>query len=80
MTDLTRRFMLKATGALGASMLSAGRAAATPGLDASQPGAARTAPTSLPTIYIFLNPAEAAFIENAVARLHSRGYRLAGSI
>jgi len=50
-------------------MLSAGRAAATPGLDASQPGAARTAPTSLPTIYIFLNPAEAAFIENAVARL-----------
>jgi gluconate 2-dehydrogenase gamma chain len=61
--------MLKATGALGASMLSAGRAAAAPGLDASPSSAARTAPTPLPTIYIFLNPGEAAFIESAVARL-----------
>jgi gluconate 2-dehydrogenase gamma chain len=62
--------MLKATGALGASMLSAGNAAAaTPGLDASASGAVRVAPTASPTIYVFLNRAEAGFIESAVARL-----------
>jgi gluconate 2-dehydrogenase gamma chain len=61
--------MLKATGALGASMLSAGNAAATtPGLDPSPSSASRAAPVS-PTIYVFLNREEAAFIESAVARL-----------
>jgi gluconate 2-dehydrogenase gamma chain len=61
--------MLKATGALGASMLSAGSAAAaTPGLNGSASGAARAASAS-PTIYVFLNRQEAAFIESAVARL-----------
>jgi gluconate 2-dehydrogenase gamma chain len=55
--------MLKATGALGASMLSARGAvvAAT-----AQGGLAPNAP---PTTFIFLNRGEAAFIESAVARL-----------
>ncbi len=69
MTDLTRRFMLKATGAIGASMLSAGSSAAAPGLDASPSGAARAAANAPPTTYVFLNREEAAFIESAVARL-----------
>jgi len=66
-TDLTRRYMLKATGAIGASMLSAGSgaAAAAQGLDASSSGAAHAAPTT----YVFFNREEAAFIERAVARL-----------
>src|SRR5258705_1604002 len=68
-TDLTRRFMLKATGAIGASMLSAGSSAAAPGLDASPSGAARAAANAPPTTYVFLNREEAAFIESAVARL-----------
>ena len=72
MTDLTRRFMLKATGAIGASMLSAASGAAAPmaqGLDASPSGAAPGAPNAAPTTYVFLNREEAAFIESAVARL-----------
>lgn len=70
-TDLTRRFMLKATGAIGASMLSAGGAAAAAarGPDACSSGVARAAPDASPTTYIFLNREEAAFIESAVARL-----------
>lgn len=71
MTDLTRRFMLKATGAVGASMLSAGSGAAAAtaqGLDSSS-GAARAARNAAPTTYVFLNREEAAFIERAVARL-----------
>jgi gluconate 2-dehydrogenase gamma chain len=50
-------------------MLSAGNAAATPGLDASPSDTARAAPTAPPTIYVFFNREEAAFIESAVARL-----------
>jgi gluconate 2-dehydrogenase gamma chain len=64
--------MLKATGAIGASMLSAGgaaAAAAAQGSDASSPGAARAAPNTPPMTYVFLNREEAAFIESAVARL-----------
>jgi gluconate 2-dehydrogenase gamma chain len=68
--DLTRRFMLKATGAIGAAMLSPGGAAAeTRGPETSPPVAARTEPTAPPPIYVFLNREEAAFIESAVARL-----------
>src|ERR1700722_4988594 len=62
-TDLTRRFMLKATGAIGASMLSAGSGAAAP-MAQELRASARDAPT-----YIFLNREEAAFIECAVQRL-----------
>jgi gluconate 2-dehydrogenase gamma chain len=71
-TDLTRRFMLKATGAIGASMLSAGggaAAAAAEGSDASASGVAHAVPNAAPTTYVFLNREEAAFIERAVARL-----------
>ena len=70
MADLTRRFMLKATGAIGASMLSAGGAAAgTRGSEAAAPGGAHVAPSASPSIYVFLNREDAAFIESAVARL-----------
>src|SRR3984957_11939052 len=63
--------MLKATGAIGASMLSAGSgaAAAAQGLDASSSGAAHAVPNAAPTTYVFFNREEAAFIERAVARL-----------
>ena len=72
MTDFTRRFILKATGAIGASVLSAGGGAAdarTQGRDASPSGAAPAAPNRQPMTYVFLNREEAAFIESAVARL-----------
>ena len=72
MADLTRRFMLKATGAMGASLLSlrgGSAAAAEQGLDASAPRAARAARNASPAIYLFLNLEEAAFIESAVERL-----------
>jgi gluconate 2-dehydrogenase gamma chain len=62
--------MLKATGAIGASMFSAGggvAAATAQRWDASSSGAA--APNAPPMAYIFLNLEEAAFIESAVARL-----------
>ena len=73
MADLTRRFMLKATGAMGASMLSLrrGSAAADRGLDASAPVAARAARNASPTAYMFLNLEEAAFIESAVSSVSS---------
>jgi gluconate 2-dehydrogenase gamma chain len=61
MAILTRRTMLKATGALGASMLSQGAGLA--------PATAETRESPHPTIYIFLNRDEAAFIESAVSRL-----------
>jgi gluconate 2-dehydrogenase gamma chain len=62
--------MLKATGAIGASLLSAGSgaAAAAQARDTSS-GAPRIAPNASPITYVFLNRAEAAFIESAVARL-----------
>jgi len=69
-TDLTRRFMLKATGAFGASLVSAGScvAAATPQeTDASSSSALRAGPKL--TTYLFLNSEEASFVEAAVARL-----------
>ena len=64
--------MLKATGAIGASMLSAGGGVAearAPGRDVSPSGAAPAAPNAPPITYVFLNREEAAFIESAVARL-----------
>lgn len=71
--DLTRRFFLGATGAVGASMLSAGggmaAAAAAQRQDTSSAGAARPLPNAPSITYLFLNPEEAAFIESAVSRL-----------
>src|SRR5271168_4281302 len=64
--------MLKATGAIGASMLSAAGGVAEArarGSDAPPSGAAPAAPNAPPVTYIFLNREEAAFIESAVARL-----------
>jgi gluconate 2-dehydrogenase gamma chain len=70
--DMTRRSMLKATGAIGASLLSAGSgvsAATVQGGVNSSSGAAHTMPDAPSITYIFLNREEAAFIESAVARL-----------
>jgi gluconate 2-dehydrogenase gamma chain len=70
--DMTRRLMLKATGAIGASLLSAGSGvsvAAAQAEVAPSSGAAHTEPDGPPITYIFLNRDEAAFIEGAVARL-----------
>jgi gluconate 2-dehydrogenase gamma chain len=74
--DVSRRTLIKATGAIGASMLPAGStpAASAPGHDAapvaSNPDAAPHNPTQAQsTTYLFLNDEEAAFIEAAVARL-----------
>src|SRR5271163_3000247 len=69
-TDLTRRLMLKATGAFGASLVSAGAcvaAATTQETDASSSSALRAGPR--PTTYLFLNGDEASFVEAVVARL-----------
>jgi gluconate 2-dehydrogenase gamma chain len=71
--DMTRRFILRATGAVGASMLSAGggaaAAAAAQRQDPSSAGAARPAPNAPSITYLFFNREEAAFIESAVSRL-----------
>ena len=71
MTDLTRRFMLKATGAIGASLVSARRlaAAAPQPSDASSSSAIRDGSNAQATTYLFLNSDEASFVEAAVARL-----------
>lgn len=72
MTDLTRRFMLKATGAISASMFSAeggATAASAQGQNPSSSGTVAAGPNATPIGYIFFNREEAAFIESAVARL-----------
>jgi gluconate 2-dehydrogenase gamma chain len=73
--DLSRRMLIKATGAIGAAMLPAGRtsAASAQGHDSSAVPKPDTAPhgsaqAQSPT-YLFFNVDEAAFIEAAVARL-----------
>ena len=63
--------MLKATGAIGASLVSAGScvaAATTPESD-STAGTLRAGPNTQLTTYMFLNSDEASFVEAAVARL-----------
>src|SRR6266404_8047225 len=74
MTEVSRRALIKATGAIGAAILPAGAAIET--ADAKVPVAAKPAATSSfcaasapPTTYVFFNSEEAAFIEAAVARL-----------
>ena len=64
--------MLKATGAIGASLVSAGSrvaAATAQESDACSSGAVRAGRSAQLTTYLFLNSDEAAFIEAAVARL-----------
>jgi gluconate 2-dehydrogenase gamma chain len=69
--DLTRRFMLKATGALSASLLSAegSATAAAQRLKPASSDASGPASQATTVTYVFLNREEAAFIESAVARL-----------
>src|SRR6516164_4865508 len=74
MTDVSRRALIKATGAIGAAMLPAGAAIETG--NAKLPATAIPAATppicagAAPAItYVFFNSEEAAFIEAAVARL-----------
>jgi gluconate 2-dehydrogenase gamma chain len=67
-TDLTRRFMLKA-GAMGASLLSAGSGVAVAGHGQGVSSNAPPLSTAPPITYIFFNREEAAFVESAVARL-----------
>lgn len=72
MTDLTRRFMLKATGAIGASFVSAGSCVTTATAqqsDAPSSGTVRSGTNAQLTTYLFLNSDEAAFVEAVVARL-----------
>jgi len=73
--EVSRRTLIKATGAIGAAVLPAGLASAqgqttAPAPTATDPSAGARAPTAAPaTTYLFLNSEEAAFIEAAVARL-----------
>jgi gluconate 2-dehydrogenase gamma chain len=70
MPDLTRRFLLKATGAIGASLVSATSsvaAATAQESDASSAGGVRAEPKL--TTYLFLNSDEATFVEAVAARL-----------
>jgi gluconate 2-dehydrogenase gamma chain len=74
MTELSRRTIIKATGALGAAILPASLPVATTNAathDAGSPSSGAAAPHMAPppTTYIFFNTEEAAFIEAAVARL-----------
>src|SRR5262249_11771779 len=70
MTDLSRRTVIKATGAVGAALLPVGLA---PNDSPAQVPPRVPAPTGVSgaqaTTYLFLNAEEAAFIEAAVARL-----------
>jgi gluconate 2-dehydrogenase gamma chain len=79
MTELSRRTVIKGTGAIGAAMVTAGLspehaaaqahdmpAAATLATSAADPHAMASSET---TTYVFVNSADAAFIEAAVARL-----------
>jgi gluconate 2-dehydrogenase gamma chain len=74
MTEVLRRTLIKATGAIGAAMLPAGAAIETAN-SAAPVGATPAATSSIcaaaaaSTTYVFFNWEEAAFIEAAVARL-----------
>ena len=74
MTEVSRRTLIKATGAIGAAILPAAPAIGT--ANAAAPAGAIPAATSsicataaASTTYVFFNSEEAAFIEAAVARL-----------
>jgi gluconate 2-dehydrogenase gamma chain len=74
MTEVSRRTVIKATGAIGTAMLPAGAAIGT--TNAKEPEVARPIATrsicaaaAASTTYVFFNSEEAAFIEAVVARL-----------
>lgn len=72
MVDLSRRTIIKVTGALGAAVLPASPAASQAAqAEPAAAGGSATAAVTVPpaTTYIYFNSQEAAFIEAAVARL-----------
>jgi gluconate 2-dehydrogenase gamma chain len=84
MAELSRRTLIKVTGALGTSVLPT---ALVPDTASAQGGArdgsANESPTSFPTTssaYLFLNNEEAGFIEAAVARLIPKDDQWAGAV
>jgi len=71
-TDLSRRALIKASGAIGASVLPSGldvHIASAQGHHATPAPSNSPTPQAQSTTYLFLNTEEAAFIEAAVARL-----------
>jgi len=88
MSKISRRGLIKKAGAAGAVALAPtviGTAAAQPAMDVAQ--AARPGPApdqrgtnQAPITYIFFNPAEAAFLEAAVARLIPADERWPGAL
>jgi len=74
MSEVSRRTLIKATGAIGAAILPAGPAfetanVATPAGAIPAAASPICAAAAAATIYVFFNSEEAAFIEAAVARL-----------
>src|SRR5260370_7267423 len=91
MAEVSRRTLIKGTGALGASMLPAALAPdAATGQDPREHGSSPTHYPADPTTdsatsaqsqtYLFLNDEEAAFIEAAVARLIPKDEQWAGAL
>jgi gluconate 2-dehydrogenase gamma chain len=88
MAELSRRALIKATGAVGAAMLPAALPldiAKAQGHDAATHAAAPSAgaaqpPRAAPTTYVFFNTEEAAFIEAAVARLIPADHEWPGAL
>src|SRR5258705_2489436 len=89
MADVSRRTLIKATGAIGATMLPT--ALAIDAGSAQEHDHASPAPSNLPaaavvppqargTTYLFFNNEEAAFIEAAVARLIPKDEQWAGAL
>jgi gluconate 2-dehydrogenase gamma chain len=82
MDDVSRRTLIRATGAIGATMLPTGlafnRASARQNSDA--PGAAASSERAHATTYLFLNDMEVSFIEAAVARLIPADDRWPGAL
>jgi gluconate 2-dehydrogenase gamma chain len=86
MTDLSRRTILKSTGAIGAAMLPATADIASAdshgsGSPANAPsGGAGVSHEAPSTTYLFFNTEEAAFVEAAVARLIPKDDQWAGAL
>jgi gluconate 2-dehydrogenase gamma chain len=90
MADVSRRELIKATGAIGATILPTALVTdaasaqqhdhASPVVPSSPPAAAAVAPPTRTTAYLFFNSEEAAFIEAAAARLIPKDDQWAGAL
>ena len=81
MTALSRRTVIKATGAVGASILPVGLVPnESPAQEPPRAPAAAGVSGTQPATYLFLNAEEAAFIEAAVARLIPADDRWPGAV